>query len=111
MMFDRRKPQTILYSLNQGSKVNAVAWSPVAANLLCSVDEGGSACIWDLDECDASESEAPVSHIATTGHVERREAKATYSGGSSIFNVVWSQADPSFVSISYLTSLENLITS
>ena len=50
LLFDKRKPNTIVDTLCHRSKVNAIAWSPAAANMICSVGEGGNALIWDLNE-------------------------------------------------------------
>lgn len=56
-LFDKRRPNTIYDSLFHRSKVNAIAWSPNEANLICSVGEDGRALIWDLNE--SSENPQP----------------------------------------------------
>ena len=49
-IFDKRRPNAIYDSLYHRSKVNAIAWSPNEASLICSVGDGGNALIWDLNE-------------------------------------------------------------
>ena len=53
MLFDKRKPSSIMESLCHESKVTAIAWSPSEANMICSVGEGGRALIWDLNDASA----------------------------------------------------------
>ena len=50
LLFDKRKPNCVIESLNHENKVTAIAWAPHDKNLICSVNEGGSALIWDLRE-------------------------------------------------------------
>ena len=54
LLFDKRRPNTIVDTLCHDSKVSAVAWSPIDRNMLCSVCEGGKALIWDLSEAPSS---------------------------------------------------------
>lgn len=58
LLLDKRKPNTIMDTLCQDSKVSAIAWSPTDRNVLCSVYEGGNALIWDLAEMNSGQSEA-----------------------------------------------------
>ena len=58
LLFDKRKPNHIVETLNHESKVNAIAWSPAQANMICSVVEGGNALIWDL--YDNNNGESPI---------------------------------------------------
>ena len=62
LLFDKRKPNYIVETLNHDSKVNAIAWSPAQANMICSVVEGvnncGNALIWDL--YDNNNGESPI---------------------------------------------------
>ena len=48
LLFDKRKPNQIYETLRHDSKVTAIAWSPSEPNMICSVNEGGAALIWDL---------------------------------------------------------------
>ena len=48
LLFDKRKPSTIMETLCHESKVTNIAWSPSEPNMICSVGEGGNAFIWDL---------------------------------------------------------------
>ena len=100
LLFDKRRPNQILDTLNRSSKVNSISWSPAAANLICSVHEDGNALIWDLNE-----SRQPIVDEQTGAENQERSLdptpKSEYTTGQKIFNVVWSQADPTWVSISF----------
>ena len=50
LLFDKRKPNQIYETLRHDSKVTAIAWSPSEPNMICSVNEGGAALIWDLHD-------------------------------------------------------------
>ena len=58
LLFDKRRPNQIFDKLVHTSKVNAIAWSPDKANMICSVSEGGAALIWDLNDSGAGPVEA-----------------------------------------------------
>ena len=70
LLFDKRKPNTIVDTLGHGSKVSAIAWNPADANVICSVGEGGNALIWDL-----SETSQPVE--VTPGDRDRNDRSYT----------------------------------
>lgn len=115
LLFDKRRPNAIVDTLCHDSKVNSIAWSPTDRNMLCSVEEGGKALIWDLSEApSATNSEAGAedeNEDRSWGHrFERRTPKSEYKTDSKMFNVVWSMADPTWVSVSFDERLQTLRT-
>lgn len=94
--------------------MSAIAWNPSNANVICSVGKGGNALIWDLSESSSPDEVSPGGGLNErsygSGHEQRREPKSEYSTGDKIFNVVWSQADPTWVSVSFEEKLQTLRT-
>ena len=110
LLFDKRRPNQIVDTLNRRSKVNAISWSPAASNLICSVHEDGNALIWDLNDSGQPIVDEQAGAENQERSMEPREPKSEYTTGQKIFNVVWSQADPTWVSISFDERLQTLRT-
>ena len=96
LLFDKRMPNRIYDTLSRRSKVNAIAWSPADASLICSVHEDGNALIWDLNDSGQpiidEQSGAPPFSLENNQErsQEPREPKSEYTTEQKIFNVVWS---------------------
>ena len=98
LLLDKRKPNKNLDTLNhKDQKVNAISWSPDNAELICSVGDT-NALIWDINH-DTSEPAGDASQ----GHVDKLEPKSEYQpdGNPTIYNIVWAQANPEWVAISF----------